>query len=311
MAGKTGSWGFMPSSQSTASLQASANVVAMTDMPLPFNMPNWSYKTERGDFFSFNEIYGHNGPDQIIGGMLGDKLHGLGSHDTIWGLDGDDTIHGDGGNDELFGGNGDDVISGGEGFDTIVGGDGDDELIVYGASDRVYGEDGDDSFDLGYSLGKDTGNHHAYGGAGDDEFVIHKPGRATAWGGQGNDTFDVHGTGSVYGEDGFDVLISNRADDDYHRKMHILGGGADGDHFKVRAWQFSNKDVIILDFSAAEGDAFTLSGEGGFNYDTNKDGKLSAADNQVNVSHGNLTIADDNWTVSLLNVTEVDLTSWY
>jgi len=312
MAGKT--FGFSSStftSKTAATLQANANTVVSTPLETPASPPGGPYLTETGNFWSSNEIYGHNGQDQIIGGYYDDWLYGLGGNDTVWGLNGDDHIDGGAGNDELFGGDGDDELIGAEGFDTLTGGDGDDSLHAFANEDELHGGKGEDELYFGHTSQKNAGYHQGYGGEGNDSFTIHLPGRASAHGGDGDDYFIMDGEGSMFGEAGNDVLISDHGDDDYDRKQHIMSGGEDADHFKVRVWQFSNKDVYVTDFSAAEGDAFTLSGSGGKTYDSNKDGKLSAADANVSVAHGNLTVAADDWTVNIFNTTEVELTAWY
>jgi Ca2+-binding RTX toxin-like protein len=69
-----------------------------------------------------DELYGHNGPDEIIGGR---------SRDYLLGRDGDDRLVGGIGDDEIVGFGGDDRIEAADGVkDQILCGKGDDTAVV-------------------------------------------------------------------------------------------------------------------------------------------------------------------------------------
>lgn len=135
------------------------------------------------------QVYGDEGNDGLIGGLLNDVLDGGAGNDTLDGGAGDDELrggdgnnelHGGGGNDALFGGNGFNVLDGGDGNDTLAGGDvgnlliggrGNDLLLGGAGTDGLIGSDGDDTLIAG--AGRDLlfgglGADSLDGGAGED-----------------------------------------------------------------------------------------------------------------------------------------------
>lgn len=80
---------------------------------------------------------GTDGPDELFGGLLGEKfLTGLGD-DRVDAGDGDDVVDGGAGSDTLRGGSGDDTVKGGTGDDLVDGGPGSDSLHPGLGRDRV------------------------------------------------------------------------------------------------------------------------------------------------------------------------------
>jgi ELWxxDGT repeat protein len=76
------------------------------------------------------------GRDDMAGGIVADRLHGL---------DGDDRLFGDAGNDRLNGGPGQDHVEGGAGDDRVYGGSGDDILLPGTGRDLIVGGSGNDT----------------------------------------------------------------------------------------------------------------------------------------------------------------------
>lgn len=123
-------------------------------------------------------LEGGEGDDTILAGGGNDELLGGGGADILVGGEGEDIAVGDEGDDSLFGGEGDDalharagndLLNGGVGEDSLFGGEGDDTL--YGgddAEDYLIGAEGDDVLIAGKG-------DHAYGGEGNDTFVLFDP----------------------------------------------------------------------------------------------------------------------------------------
>lgn len=99
--------------------------------------------------------------DIFIGDRHSDKISGGAGNDWIDGGQGADNLSGRAGNDVIIGDEGDDKISGGQGDDIVFAG---------GGIDRISGDLGDDQL----FLGTQTGQTDAFGGAGDDTFLVQK-----------------------------------------------------------------------------------------------------------------------------------------
>lgn len=84
--------------------------------------------------------------ENIIGGLLNDRIIGSKKPNSLAGRGGDDVIYGRGGNDRLFGESGHDGLSGGPGSDLLDGWFGRDTLVGGGAADVLRG--GADNDDL-------------------------------------------------------------------------------------------------------------------------------------------------------------------
>src|SRR6478735_11072589 len=76
----------------------------------------------------FNQKFGTDSAEDLIGTALRDQLYGYG---------GNDKLYGSGGDDILYGGTGNDVIDGGAGADIMYGGSGDDLYRVDNIADIV------------------------------------------------------------------------------------------------------------------------------------------------------------------------------
>jgi len=171
----------------------------------------------------FNQKFGTDAAEDLIGTALRDQLFGYGGNDRLYGNVGDD---------QLFGGAGNDVLDGGTGADIMYGGSGDDLYRVDNIADIVseqtvpgVDDGGVDTVEstITYTLpmfvekltlkgtaaingaGNDLANRIAgndsanvlSGGAGDDtiygnggdDTLIGGPGKDELWGGTGSDTF--------------------------------------------------------------------------------------------------------------------------
>jgi Ca2+-binding RTX toxin-like protein len=114
----------------------SAVTVDLTSDTLLATMANRVVSTQIvGQAANFENVFGGNGDDTIVGNDANNLIHGNGGIDSIFGGVGNDQLEGGDGNDLLFGqlgndlirGNADnDTLDGGEGYDSLVGGTGDD-----------------------------------------------------------------------------------------------------------------------------------------------------------------------------------------
>jgi Ca2+-binding RTX toxin-like protein len=128
-----------------------------------------------------DSLQGQDGDDLVLGGAGSDELSGQMGDDTLRGGEGNDTLLGGMGQDLADGDAGDDWLAGGEGNDTLAGGSGSDTLDGNAGDDRLsglVGQDDDSHVDfLNGGTGNDTmipgSGDHAYGDAGEDEFIVH------------------------------------------------------------------------------------------------------------------------------------------
>ena len=204
------------------------------------------------------DLAGTTGNDYIRAGIGNDTLKGglLGS-DTIFGGSGRDRIEGGFGRDALFGQSGNDVIFGGWSNDRIDGDTGNDYLSGDGNDDYVWGGEGNDTV-LGGS-----GNDYIWGGTENDILL----------GGSGNDTLNgFDGVDRLEGGTGRDQLTGGEGRDTFVFK--------EGD-IPTSSWDYitdfdSGWDRIEFNGSITRFDGAGISN--GFDADTNRDGKISAAD---------------------------------
>ena len=268
------------------------------------------------------------GNDRLFGGDGDDDLgsYSYGGDDTLFGGDGNDRLDGDG-NDCLFGGNGDDELVsysyGGD--DTLFGGDGNDQLIGFHANSCLFGGDGDDGVDSygsdntlfggkGHDVLSGQENDRLFGGAGNDYLGGEDSGVLA--GGNGDDELSYASNGTLvglsaklFGGNGDDFIVVYAAEEftaaggagndvlvawDGYRPIagtFILGVGRDV--IKPGGHADSPRNLIVDDFSRAGGDVVELALGLGFHvagYDSNGDGRLTAADAFVRVAGGDLTI---------------------
>lgn len=166
-------------------------------------------------------LVGGDGNDTMFGGRGDEWLIGEAGNDEIYAGDGNDIVHAGAGNDMVYGGdgndtilglNGNDVLGGGWGQDSLDGGRGGDHLLGENSNDFLEGGPDNDILDGG--AGTDT----LYGGDGNDYLIGGRGIRDSMRGGMGNDKFradDILGNGdSMWGEAGFDVLVSAADADD-------------------------------------------------------------------------------------------------
>ncbi|MCV3766673.1 hypothetical protein [Rhizobium sp. TRM95796] len=114
--------------------------------------------------------------------------------DYLRSSDQDTDLRGGMGNDTLIGGDGDDVLDGETGADRLRADNGDDRILVDNNGDVAFGGGGDDEFIL--KPAKRGGDAELHGDAGDDRFEIGKSTKALDLiieGGKGYDTLLVSG----------------------------------------------------------------------------------------------------------------------
>jgi Ca2+-binding RTX toxin-like protein len=166
-------------------------------------------------------IVGGEGNDTLFGSQLDEWLIGEAGNDYIAAGDGDDVVHagagddtvaGNWGNDTILGLRGNDVLSGDMGQDHLDGGPGADNLTGGDSNDFLEGGADNDILDGG--AGTDT----LYAGDGNDYLIGGRGVGDSMRGGMGNDRFradDILGNAdSMWGEAGFDVLVSAADADD-------------------------------------------------------------------------------------------------
>jgi Ca2+-binding RTX toxin-like protein len=168
---------------------------------------------------SFNQIFGSQKNDVLVGTSASDDLRGGGGKDILRGCSGDDRLQGEDENDRLFGDQGDDILSGGKGDDSLWGGQGNDIAFGGGDNDRLWGESGDDI------LIGDDGDDLIHGGAGND-YLLGGSGRDLIWGDAGQDILNGGGGNDLlFGGAGIDSILGGGGDD-------IVYGGAGADQFR-------------------------------------------------------------------------------
>lgn len=155
-------------------------------------------------------VYGGAGNDTIAAFGGSAEMHGGDGFDQIYGGDGDDTIHGGSMNDFLRGGAGSDLLYGGDADDQMAATDRTDggNLVTLGMHDTLYGGAGSD-----FMRGERAG-HTYYGGADGDAIVVSDtPGNilvSTVYGDAGNDSLQLQGNASAYGGTGQDVFMVDK-----------------------------------------------------------------------------------------------------
>ncbi|PWC78202.1 calcium-binding protein [Azospirillum sp. TSH64] len=227
---------------------------------------------------------------EIDGGAGNDAIEGSAFNDTLWGGDGNDTLVGGDGNDVLFGGAGDNMLFGGDGDDAFYI---DTPTVAF-----LVGDGGDDTVYVRYSGGVNLALtysiEHFFGGAGDDSVTAADSSNGlTMDGGGGNDSL----TGSRYndflsGGDGNDTLFGDIGND-------TLQGGSGADLFNLTT---IDSDVILTDFSAAEGDLIGLGMNNFYTVNANAQGEAVLT----------ITNANGTPTVTLSGVMAQDVSSsWF
>ncbi|MEO1194358.1 MAG: hypothetical protein AAFY02_21605 [Pseudomonadota bacterium] len=262
---------------------------------------------------SADTLRGQSGHDLARGHHGNDRLIGAEGEDTFFGGGGRDRLAGGTSEDSLFGGPGDDFLNGGSGSDLLVGGRGDDTFLVDTASDLIQ-ESAAGGVDLvrssaqDYTLSDDSlwgfienlqidageGDFDARGNALDnsllgnsgDNRLIGASGSDLLEGGLGDDTLNGGADSDrLEGGSGQDVLVLGQEDRAF--------GGSGADAFRFDGKEGKQNDLVIRDFSQAEGDklvfatglesgSFTYRGDAAFTGVGNSEARL-AADGRLEV----------------------------
>jgi Ca2+-binding RTX toxin-like protein len=219
------------------------------------------------------------GGGTLTGDMMDDTLTGNAGNDILSGDAGNDTLDGAGGADRLDGGSGNDLLKGNDGADILNGGYGNDTLDG-GAGDDVLTDYSDDNV--------------LDGGSGNDNISANSYGTSTVDGGEGNDTISGgEGSGTFAGGNGNDYIIiastgtalhqlsvdGGAGDDRISMKASGNGatftasGGGGADIFAFGTVALGNQ-IIVTDFSAADGDKIDLTALLKTDYEGNPFGPL-------------------------------------
>jgi len=166
-------------------------------------------------------VNGGDGDDTLVGAQGGDWLIGEAGNDDIDGGGGNDVVHAGADDDVVHGGDGNDTILGLKGEDVLFGGWGQDQLDGGLGNDNLRGEDSNDFLEGGADndiLDGGAGTDTLYAGDGNDYLIGGRGVGDSMRGGLGNDKFradDIFGNAdSMWGETGFDVLVSASDADD-------------------------------------------------------------------------------------------------
>lgn len=196
---------------------------------------------------------GGDATGDIIPGF--ENVYGTNFNDTIIGNAGDNVLFGYAGVDVISGGDGDDVVRGGEGADTLTGGNGTDWLRYLGSTSGVtvdltldanglHQTSGGDAegdvasgfeniygSDFGDVLTGDAGDNYILGLGGDDA-INGGAGNDDLRGGLGNDTI-MGGAGNdrLRGDEGNDTVSGGEGDDEIFGGVgaDVMDGGAGTD----------------------------------------------------------------------------------
>jgi Ca2+-binding RTX toxin-like protein len=216
-----------------------------------------------------DSLYGGRGDDIIYGGSGDDNIYAWYGDNYVSGGDGDDNIQATGNpaafadqNNRIFGYAGADIITVNSAGATVRGGTGNDHIELTADSGTgngflVYGEWGNDYirvFDnaatvyggdgIDHLIGLGEAIHKLNGGNQNDWIEIHTDVASVARGGAGDDLLISTFVGSLYGEDGNDILESRN-----ELASNKMYGGPGADEFRC----YGEHDVV-MDFSESDGD---------------------------------------------------------
>jgi Ca2+-binding RTX toxin-like protein len=162
-----------------------------------------------------------SGPIFVEGGRDADTIYGSSRNDTIYAGDGDDVVYGSAGFDTIYGAEGNDTLLGEADGDVLFGGMDQDLLDGGAGGDHLLGEDSNDFLEGGPDnniLDGGARTDTLHGGDGNDYLIGGRGYADSLRGGAGNDKFrvdDAFGNrDSLWGEAGFDVLVSVADADD-------------------------------------------------------------------------------------------------
>jgi Ca2+-binding RTX toxin-like protein len=204
-------------------------------------------------------LYGGNGGDFLVGGVVGDQIYGGADNDILIGGRAaaftpaagaefaDDTGFASG-NDWLEGGAGVDALYGFDGNDYLYGGQGSDSGTV---AFTTTGTGVKPNVKAGLFGGE--GTDYLYGGEGND-YLDGGADSDTLYGGEDNDTmYGGAGTDTIYAESGFDTVYGGAGADHIYggryilATEHIVAEGNAGDDFVFAG---DNNDIIYGDDAA-------------------------------------------------------------
>ncbi|WP_141233074.1 calcium-binding protein [Pseudomonas sp. Irchel 3E19] len=230
---------------------------------------NWGVQSG----IAFHDVY--IDIEGLRGSQFNDVLEGNSDHNLLEGGAGDDRIHGGDGNDYIYGGLASGLDTSGQ-SDTLFGGAGDD--VIVGARDGLFtwvsGGEGNDVL-------TGAGSHYTlFGDQGNDVLILNLAGQSNAggaaYGGQGDDTYVVNTTGLVTIQDeGLDIndtLILNTianasqlnvtriGDDAYLHSANDGSVGVPDNGVKLAGWYAGFNTIEHI--QTADGQAFELPGSG-------------------------------------------------
>ncbi len=204
---------------------------------------------------------GGAGNDQIIGNQTNNVLRGNAGDDTIFSGLGDDIAEGGAGRDQLFGGQGNDKLYGGDHADALYGAAGDDLGVGGLGDDQIYGAAGRDTL-------HGEGGNDLLSGLRDDDQLFGGDGADTIWSGAGSDVArGGAGNDQIYGGLNDDVLYGETGADTF---VFDLTSGVDQ----------------VMDFSFAEGDRLSISGQNHMVRDTAEGMAIDLSGGGIVVLHG-------------------------
>jgi len=223
----------------------------------------------------------------LRGSQYNDSLQGNSDDNILEGGAGDDQITGGDGNDHIYGGLASGLDQAGQ-SDSLSGGAGDD--VIVSASNDLFtwasGDDGNDTITLGQGMafggeGNDvltaTGSNYVLNGdGGNDLLILNLAGQSSfggsAYGGQGDDTYVVNTSGLVtiqdYGLDINDTLILNTitnasqlnvtriGDDAYLHSANDGSSGVPDNGVKLAGWYAGFNNIEHL--QTADGQVYDL-----------------------------------------------------
>ncbi|MBK5510981.1 calcium-binding protein [Pseudomonas sp. TH15] len=223
----------------------------------------------RGSQFD-DQLYGDSGDNILEGGAGFDMLYGGDGNDHIYGglASGLDTQGY--ASDRLSGGAGDDVIvsdafdvtssaSGDEGNDTITmvggqarGGEGNDILTGTGRNYMLFGDEGNDLLILNLA-GQSTSGGRAYGGQGDDTYVVNTTGLVTIQdvGLDQNDTLILNTIANAS-----QLSVTRIGNDAYLHSANDGNNGVPDNGVKLAGWYAGSNTIEHI--QTADGQAFEL-----------------------------------------------------
>jgi Ca2+-binding RTX toxin-like protein len=216
-------------------------------------------------------LWGNEGPNTLTGGSENDLIAGRGGNDVLSGRDGNDLVYGEDGHDTIDGGAGNDWMHGGRGNDLVRGGAGNDFVDGRSGNDLIYGGAGNDGlFGL---FGTDT----IHGGTGSDR-VSGESGTDYLFGGAGQDEFGIYVLE-------IDFLQPGSPEISFPGKEIIMDFNKGEDAIHVDFYDPDSNETIHVNFGA---------------FDSNRDGRLTGADDGISIR--NMTLEGDTMRSTVIDL---------